>query len=264
MKNDSKGITLVEILIVLALSGFVMIGLTRLFKTSLRSYSLQEELTEMNQNVNYSIHKLSDDIMQAGSHLPETNYDVIKQTSGDYDSVFMRVNVFGSDFMFLIPITARKNIPVDDARGFIGLNSILLLDTLGNLSSLSINTSKNTAPCVYGIDTVSNPDTIYLVNSKAFNPGDYIFAAKDRSYFLYNKMLCMDSKDNVIAENIDSLDIRFFDKSNVQTTNWSTMRYCKLFVRGRTAHKDGNYKDPVFKDGYHRTSMSMQILIRNK
>jgi len=48
---NSKGFTIIELLIVVAISGFVLGSVLKVFQTNQRTYAVQEEIAAMNQNV---------------------------------------------------------------------------------------------------------------------------------------------------------------------------------------------------------------------
>ena len=72
-----RGLTLIELLVGIAVSGVLIIGLVRFFKDSHRAVDSQDQLAERNQNLAYVLKKLSDRLMEAGSALPDSAWPVI-------------------------------------------------------------------------------------------------------------------------------------------------------------------------------------------
>ncbi len=70
MKNqnhlDAKGVTLIELLIVLVLSGLVIGGIYRLFVAQTRAYTVQDQVVEVQQSIRSSMEILLRDLRMAG------------------------------------------------------------------------------------------------------------------------------------------------------------------------------------------------------
>jgi len=64
--SDSKGFTLIEILITMAISGIVITAMYTTFNTQQKTYLIQEEVTMIQQNLRTSLLILSNDIRMAG------------------------------------------------------------------------------------------------------------------------------------------------------------------------------------------------------
>lgn len=65
MKKYS-GVTLVELMIAMAISFVVLLGVGSVYVTSKRSYTVQEEFARMHENANFAFQFLTQDIRQAG------------------------------------------------------------------------------------------------------------------------------------------------------------------------------------------------------
>lgn len=64
--NNRKGFTLVELLVTLAISGVVMAGVYSVFYTQQKSYTTQEQVSEMQQNLRAAMLMISRDARMAG------------------------------------------------------------------------------------------------------------------------------------------------------------------------------------------------------
>jgi prepilin-type N-terminal cleavage/methylation domain-containing protein len=65
-KFNEKGITLIELLIALVISGIIVAAIYRLFVAQTRSYTVQDQVAEVQQNVRSAMEILVRDIRQAG------------------------------------------------------------------------------------------------------------------------------------------------------------------------------------------------------
>ena len=61
--RNQRGLTLVEMLIAVFIGTLAILGVYRLFSSSLHSYNMQDQLTGMYQNCTYTIKKISELLM---------------------------------------------------------------------------------------------------------------------------------------------------------------------------------------------------------
>ena len=260
----TAGFTLLELLITTAVAIILILGILRVYLSSVNNYNAQEVITEMNQNAAYTCRRISESIMQSGTCLPDSDYPVIAIVDGRSDSLCIRANPAGAMHTFFVATDSTTEIEVPDARGFRGVTEVVKESSTGAVSTFQINTDFNAPPFVTGVNTDSTPHVIKLRTKAAFRPGDRIFASDEQVFFTCNTDFCLGSSTGVLAENIDSLSIQFFDKSNTVTTDWFAMRYAKVFVRSRASVPDVHYTHPACGDHYRRTIQTMDILIRRK
>lgn len=258
--GTQQGFTLVEILIAIVAGSIVVLGVFRLFTLGLQTYNLQETLADLYQNGTYAMQRMNETIVQAGSNLPENNYQVVFSSSSKNDSITMRINLYGGKYEYTVDscINATK-VPLADARGFIGADSLIY-------DSLDI---KNTGYKISKVDTTPvppAPDTVTLATAASFRPGAVIYASSTRAFYRKSNALCMrDSIEKVIAENIDSLACVFYKlDGTTPTTDWDSIMIASVYVRARTSIPDPRYKDPVFNDGYRRLPLVMNFRLRNR
>jgi len=65
-KCDEKGVTLIELLIALVISGIIIAAVYRMFVAQTRSYTVQDQVAEVQQNVRNAMELLVKDIRMAG------------------------------------------------------------------------------------------------------------------------------------------------------------------------------------------------------
>ena len=244
-----------ELLVTIAAGSIVILGVYRLLISTMWSYNLQNQMTDMYQNATYTIKRMSESLQQAGADLPALYYPVIITANPASSDIQIRVNKYGGKVVFPKDTLCDKVLVAPDSVGkaFLGADS-LLVDTGGWRVSVPITSVKTG----YALDTV------VLASSTLFGIFNVAFCATSKRYFLSGTNFCVDSAANVQAENIDSLGITFRDSNHVATTDWSNMVSVSLYVRARTASKDPKYKCPGFGDGYHRLALNMDFRLRNK
>lgn len=260
--NKIKGFSLLEITVAVAISSLIVLSMTRIFSVSLKSYNLQEQLADMNQNAKFTIKEISDLLMQAGADMQlvtsdTLDKDTIIKTDGNLSTCngfTIKINSRGG--FFLIPqsiTTPICSMQVENAYAFRFADKMEKLP--GPNSSLPVITFS-----LIRYDSSSN----YIVFNPAdkFYEGDAIVSYINRHYYLKGTDFCLDNDTNVIAENIDSLAITFLDINGDPTSNWKTMRSVQLYVRARTLLPDMNYNG--YPDHYRRMTLTNNFRLRNK
>lgn len=266
--GSASGITLLELMVAIVVSSIVIIGLARLFSTTVDHYSMQTQLSELHENTQYAVKYLSDAIMQVGADLPDSGIAIFEQPYAGADSVAVLVNPRGAAHYVERTTTGVKVLAVDDASAFIdryGRELKILRkpyvrwDAVEEYSFDIAYTSDGAFSG--GVDTIN--DSIAVSKAMDLERGDAIFAYLIESYYLDSMKLYHD--DNVVAENIDSMAITFYDSTGTTaTTEWDDARSAEVCVRGRTSSPIRGYTDPNEGDAYKRLTLRMKFRLRNK
>jgi type II secretory pathway pseudopilin PulG len=262
--HNPSGISIVELLIAIAISGLALVLLSRLLSVSLNTYNFQEQISDMNQNARFTLNELSDVIMQAGSNL-----QVMEADSLDRDTIIVpdggksKCSGFSIKFnprggLYQFPQKAGSPTPictiyVEHAKDFMYTTKLQRIPNSGTSRNLKFYTLKS-------LDTASN--FIVFTPADSFMRGDAICSFDRNRYYLNNTNLCLNTDDNVISENIDSLSIEFMDKDYKPTAQWLKIMTAKIIVCARTALPDKNYK--VYADHYHHVKLQYEFRLRNK
>jgi prepilin-type N-terminal cleavage/methylation domain-containing protein len=271
-KSQNTGFTLIEVLVAIAISGLIIIGLTRMLSTALFTYSLQDQLTEMNQNARFTIKELGDVFLQAGANCALINTDsldndtIIKVSStASRCTVTVKVNPRGG--LYQIPVQAVLNTTT--ARCSLSVNSsysFRYADKLGkvpNSSSSSTRQVKN-----YTLDSVNtSTNKIFFHGGSStkdtFYVSDGVYSFTINKYYLKGDSLCLGNDSTVIAENIDSLNVTFLKNNGVTpTTQWKDMWSARITVRATTSLADPKYNE--YSDHKHRLLLTYAFRLKNK
>lgn len=261
LTNDNSGLTLVEIIIAIAISSIILLSVTRLFSTSLNSYNLQDQFSDMNQNAKFTMKELSDILMQAGADMQLVNSDtldkdtiIIPDSNKAVCSGFtIKINPRGGLFDIPQSLAPVCSIQVDDARKFLYANQLACIPNMASIAPVKIFS-------LLHCDT--NTNYVAFSPQDSFSQDDGICSFVYSHYYLKNLNLCLNNDTTVIAENIDSLTVTFIDRSGNNTSNWKNMRSAKIYVRARTARPDNGYKG--YSDHYHRVVLTNEFRLRNK
>lgn len=261
-----------ELLVTMVVTVILGAAVTKFYKDSYRTYSLQEQVADRNQNAHFILNKFVEIMQQAGMTLPDTGWPVIKQAPG--------VVTIGSNpregfhFEGLNP-PSQQFISVIDASPFIAsansmLNTPYVLvdyaDPARPTAKIKIQTNYNLLGFKNGVkDNPTGLDSIYVVNAVDLNVGDKIYGYREDQYLLSGSDLVMRpdgvaGSDMVLAENIDSLGMTFRTAAGTATTNWALMRSVSITVRARTQRADPRLPKP----GYRKITLPMNVILRNK
>ncbi len=260
--------TLLEILVALVASAILLTVLTRFYRNSYSAYNLQEQIAERNQNEYYTIKKLAEILQQAGSALPDTGWDSVLSIAppGNWSSTSWLVvgnnPNGGSSFMSTTPPAnyAKIPIPLGDSTAFLyggALVPYVLVD-YANPAHATVkrrisSIAKDMPPDGFETITVAPPLPYQL------DTGSLIYPYRTDSVGLSSNNLVLAGV--VLAENIDSLNIKFYDATHNSTTDWNSMKSAAFTVRARTAIPDPNY---TLTGGYRKIIDSMNVRFRNK
>lgn len=254
-----RGVTLVEMLVAMVASGIVLAGIAYLFGISLRSYRLQNEITEMHQNAHYTIKRLSEVFMEAGSDLPDTGIAIISRTAAD--NVTLIVNPRGGvhDFSYDI-VTATATVPLDDASGFLHADSVIHEYASGSAPELL---------GISSVDTSTVPNTLTLSAACTYARNDALYSFERRKYYhdnVTNNLVCLARGDTtVLSEDIESITFDFYDKDRNNANNsWDDMLFVTIALTAKTPLADNRYTHPTEGDGYRRLSLDMELRLRNR
>jgi prepilin-type N-terminal cleavage/methylation domain-containing protein len=262
----NKGVTLIELLIALVMSSILIAAIYRVFISQQKSYVVQEQVVDMQQNVRVSISRMMSEIRMAGFGNVEAVLEGVDGVNG-----FHQV------------ITPEEN-SITVVGGFKQIRR-----SNGNPISVS-STSVNTITLNYSTDEFDRPAHQYI--SIGGVESSIVLQRKGRVLTLANTLRLIHPKDTPIfkiqaityttgksegkpvlqrnentggggqpvAENIEDLQFEYFDSNGKPATNPADIRRVKVTVTART-----DKLDPQFKggDGYRRRQIASNISIRN-
>lgn len=264
-KNSSQsGFSLLESVVGLGAGAILLVVATRFYKDSYRTYNLQEQVAERNQNAHYTVKKITEVLQQAGSDLPASGWDVIT-ASGSPPIITVGSNPRGGvQFITSVaPAPPTNKIPVSDTANFSKATHVLVDYLAAGVATVKAPITNRIAGIAAG-----DPDTLVISPglTTPLSVGDMVYAYRIDAYLVSGTNLILRpegdaTKDMVLAENIDSLGVTFKKTDATTATTWSNMRSAVLGVRARTAVRDPRIKAD---SGYHKIRMTMNLLLRNK
>jgi len=267
--RGSKGLSLVELLVALVVSMILVAAVYRTFMSQQKTYMVQEQVVDMQQNVRSAISRMMREIRMAGfgnvpTLLPapfgaKTLSNVI--TSGTPTGGLTVITVGGTTTIAEDPTdyTHIKVTSLTDSQG----NT--LFDT-GNRRYISVNGLE--ARQITAVDTGTKTLTLNadLVQNPKLN--STVFALRAISYQLNGTSLTRDENlgggEAPVADNITGLQFEYLDKNGNTIANPVTgaanIRVVSVSVTARTSTSDPDYKDG---GGYRTRTITSNIRIRN-
>jgi prepilin-type N-terminal cleavage/methylation domain-containing protein len=253
-----NGLTLIELLIALVLSSILIAALYRIFISQHKTYGVQDQVADMQQNVRIAIGQMTREIRMAGY-------------GGNCLVVFGNINGF-TDI-----ITAADNsitIILADQVGILKQNTMKGSNQLEVTNANKFNTYKKKYLCINGLNNylIQNviTDTITLTTSLSedhvINEPVYLVKAITYTLGLSGGKPALRRNENTgggaqpVAENIESLQFTYLDKNGNVTANPPDIRMVKVTVTAKTNRFDPEYKG---EDGYRRRILSSHIKVRN-
>ncbi len=253
-----NGLTLIELLIALVLSSILTAVLYRAFISQQKSYLVQDQVADMQQNLRIAVSQMTREIRMAGY-------------GGDILPVFGNVNGFTS---IITPADDAITIIFADEVGALKENAAKGVLQVRATNARIFNADKKKYLCLGGLNNYSiqsvTGDTIVLDTplTEDHPIHEPVYLVKAISYYIgpTGGKTVLRRNENTggggqpLAENIESLEFSYFDATGDVAANPSAIRMVKITVTAKT-----NVSDPEFKggDGFRRRTLSSNIKVRN-
>jgi prepilin-type N-terminal cleavage/methylation domain-containing protein len=270
LKRSNKGLTLIELLLAMAISAILTAGLYRTFIGQHKTYVVQEQVVDMQQNVRVAISRMMREIRMAGFG----NVSDVLETGG-VNGFSKVVTPEGSDKITIVggfKQIRRDNgdpIVVDSASG----NQVTL-----NYATDEFDKEPQRYICIGGIESntvQSRTGAKLTLNSplKLSHPqGTPIFKIHAIMYGLRDdggvRVLFRDlypntvsSQRDTVAENIENVQFEYFDADGNPTAIPANIRMVRVTVTARTGMSDPEFKGGA--GGFRRRTIASNILVRN-
>ncbi len=270
--KKEKGITLIELLVALGISSLLLAGIYRTFINQQKTFVVQEQVADMQQNMRAAIDHMMKEIRMAGfGNLSKVMPVTIGITT--YNNV---VNWNTPTAGALTILSATGGIATLTASASEGQNQITvstltdasgnsLFDT-GNKKYISVGGLES-----YVITSIDNgTKTITLNGSLAYNhPLETpVFNIRALSYQVASvngiPTLLRDENmgDGALpqADGIDNLQFTYLDAAGNPTANPPDIRIIRVTLTARAERQDPDLKNG---DGYRRRQIASNIHLRN-
>lgn len=256
--RGNRGLTLIELLIALVLSSILTAVLYRAFISQQKTYTVQDQVADMQQNVRIAIGQMTREIRMAGY-------------GGNILSVFGNVNGFTN---IITPASSAITIILGDEVGVLKQNTPKGSNELKVSNARIFNNDKKKYLCLNGLNNYLvqsvTEDTITVTSPLAEGHPIHqpVYLVKAISYYLgpSGGKTVLRRNENTggggqpLAENIESLEFSYMDVNGDVTANPPDIRMVKVTVTAKTSSPDPEFKEG---DGYRRRTLSSNIKMRN-
>jgi prepilin-type N-terminal cleavage/methylation domain-containing protein len=278
--ETDKGVTLIELMIALVISSILIAALYRVFISQQKTYTVQEQVTDMQQNARVGINRMMSEIRMAGFGnvsmvLPvtlnsKTFNNVLNQDSPQVGS-FTLISAIGDS----TAITKRPGDLLPDGTEL--AKNQLVVSRLNNDSGTAVvNTGDKRYISIGGVEShaVTAIDTgskkLTLDGNVIYNHplGTLVFGIRAVTYQVVNEdeKFILKRDENTgggrqpLADNIESTQFEYFDANGNPTVTPANIRMVKVTVNARTYMSDPQLKGG---DGYRRRQIASNIYLRN-
>jgi type IV pilus assembly protein PilW len=256
--KKKHGLTLVELLLALVLSSLLIAALYRAFISQQRTYSVQDQIADNQQNVRIAMAQMTKEIRMAGY-------------GGDILSVFGNINGFTN---IITPASNAITILLADEVGVLKQNTAKGTQQLKVTNARIFDADKKKYLCLNGLNNYLvrsvTGDTITLAApvTEGHPVNQPVYLVKAISYYLglSGGKTVLRRNENTggggqpLAENIERLEFSYFDTTGEVTANPPDIRMVKVTVTANTSILDPDLRGG---DGYRRRTLSSQIKVRN-
>jgi hypothetical protein len=229
-----------------------------MFISQNKTYGIQDQVADMQQNVRIAVGQMTSEIRMAGY-------------GGNILAIFGNINGFTD---MITPAENSITIILADQIGVLKQTAAKGLNQLKVTNASTFNTEKKKYLCLNGLnnyliqsiatDTITL--TTPLLEDHIINEPVYLIKAITYSLGLSGGKHALRRNENTgggaqpVAENIESLQFSYFDKNGNTTWNPPDIRMVKLAVTAKTNRSDPEYKGG---DGYRRRILSSHVKLRN-
>ena len=270
--KKEKGITLLELLVALAISGIVVAGLYRTLTGQQKTNIIQEQVVDTQQNARGAINRMTTEIRMAGFGNVSMVLPVTYSTGTFHHILNLNTPAAGS-LTFVTAVGGTSNLTVE---GGIGQNQIVVSTLTDNGGNPLFDTGNRKYISIGGLEShvITSIDngtkTITLNGCLRFyhpigTPLCTVVALTYQVAFLNGAPTLLRNENmgdgpQPQADSIENLQFTYLDASGNPTVNPMDIRIITVSLTARTERRD-----PDIRDGgrYRRRQIASNIHLRN-
>ena len=270
---NRKGITLIELLVALVISGILLAGVYRTFVSQQHTFTVQDQVVDMQQNVRLAINRMTRELRMAGFGKMDATFfghggmtvgsdtfnNVVKPDAGG-TSITVVGAYQAKTTLSAIASIGDNSIFVNDVSGFdTGVNQYISINGLESHRIVSIDVA-NKQLQFPGWDTLTRGhlqgERVYLVMAITYSRGQ-----DSEGKWCLMRDDHLGSGPQPVAENIENLQFAYLDSNGNPTANPPDIRMIQLTIIARTDKTDPELAKAG--DGFRRRTMTTNIQLRN-
>jgi prepilin-type N-terminal cleavage/methylation domain-containing protein len=262
--KNKKGVTLIELLIALIISALLIAGIYKTFIGQQKTYIVQEQVVDMQQNLRAGINKMIREIRMAGFG----GLDYVLSLSGGVNGYSNIITPSGDNEITIVG--GFKQIRRDNGEPIV-VDSALGKTLTLNYATDEFDGEKHKYISIGGLESnkvlsrSKNVITLEKDLNLNFPSGTPIFKIQAITYNKTNDNVLRRDENTgggaqPLAENIEDLRFEYFDANGNATTNPGNIRMVRVTITARTERSDPDYKS---EEGIRRRTISSNIYVRN-
>ena len=271
LKKD-RGITLIELLVALVISGVLLAGAYRTFISQQKTFVVQDQVVDMQQNMRSAINRMMSEIRMSGFGNLSTLLPVTFNT-GTFNNALNPDTPAAGALTIVSAVWGTSTLTNEAGVGQTQVIVSTLTDVQGNAL---FDTGDRKYICIGGMDsqTITSIDngtkTITLNGPLAFHHpvGTPVYTIRALSYqvALVDGIPTLLRDENMgagaqpQADNIENLQFTYLDADGNPTANPPDIRIIRVSLTARTERQDHDLKNG---DGYRRRQIASNIHLKN-
>lgn len=270
--KKNKGITLIELMVALVISGLLIAGLYRTFISQQKTYTVQEQVVDMQQNVRAAINRMMTELRMSGFGnvsmvLPVTF------TTGTFNNV-LNLNTPAAGALTIVSAVGGTSTLTNE--GGVGQTQVVVTTLTDGQGNALFDTGDRKYISIGGLEShvITSIDngtkTISLNGPLIFHHpvGTPVYTIRALSYqvALVNGIPTLLRNENMgggaqpQADNIENLQFTYLDADGNPTANPADIRIVRVSLTARAERQD---PDLNYGDGYRRRQIASNIHLKN-
>ena len=270
-RKKEKGFTLLELVVALAISAILIAAVYRTFVRQQKTFTVQEQVVEMQQSARASISRMMDDLRMAGFGnvsmvLPASvggrNFPNIINPDNPAAGALTILSALGKGVVItgvpsLSQITLSKIVDEQGQPLFdLGDRRYVSVGGLESYTISAIDTSTMTLTLngVLKYNPVPNSTLVYPIRAlthQVVNEGGVMILKRDEN---------TGAGLQPVADDIEALQFEYLDENGFPTAAPADIRRIRVVVTARTEESDPELKDG---DGHRRRQIASNVYLRN-
>jgi prepilin-type N-terminal cleavage/methylation domain-containing protein len=274
---DKRGVTLIELLIALVISAILVAGIYRVFISTQRSYTVQDQVVELQQNVRAAINKMMREIRMVNFGRI-VSFDTL---SGTFVSDLLPINIPGPPPRVFSDVLTTNPDDITIIGGFEQIRTsagvpITVVSFDPGVPSITLSNATNEFDGANSRLLSIGGEQSFIVQNRAgatltldrvpVNPiGHFVFKIHAVRYYVdENRILRRDeftgSRNQPMADNIESLQFQYLTANGTQTLIPNSTASVQVTITARTRDPDPTYTS---EGGFRRRQIVSTIQLRN-
>ena len=270
-KKD-KGITLIELMVALVIGGFLLAATYRTFISQQKTFVIQEQVVDMQQNVRAAINRMMTELRMSGFGNVSMVLPVTFST-GTFNNV-LNLNTPAAGALTIV--SAVGGTSTLTAEGGVGQTQVVVTTLTDGQGNALFDTGNRKYISIGGLEShvitsIDNGTKTITLNGPLtfYHPvGTPVYTIRALSYqvALVNGIPTLLRDENMgggaqpQADNIENLQFTYLDADGNPTANPADIRIVRVSLTARAERQDPDLNNG---DGYRRRQIASNIHLKN-